>query len=134
MPSTSHQSELVARPHLAGPLYHQIQSLLRERIHAGEWADSQCMPTEIGLAREYGVSIGTMRKALEKLEHSRLIVRKQGLGTFVNSSRTPPGQKFSRWLAKGRDARRDAAGGCRRPDTVRGGMFEIAAEGQGAED
>ena len=101
MPSILIRRDVAAKPLLAGPLYHQIQALLRERIQAGEWADSKCMPTETGLARQYGVSIGTMRKALEQLEHSKLIVRKQGLGTFVTTSCPANGQKFCCWLAQG---------------------------------
>jgi alpha-galactosidase/6-phospho-beta-glucosidase family protein len=35
------------------------------------------------LARELGVSPGTVRKALDKMEADRLVVRRQGRGTFV---------------------------------------------------
>jgi GntR family transcriptional regulator len=35
------------------------------------------------LAREFGVSPGTVRKALERLEQMRLITRRQGRGSFV---------------------------------------------------
>ena len=41
------------------------------------------MPNELELARHYGVSVGTVRKALEILEDEKLIVRLQGRGTFV---------------------------------------------------
>ena len=42
------------------------------------------VPNEGDLAREFDVSPGTMRKALDLLEQERLITRRQGRGTFVN--------------------------------------------------
>jgi GntR family transcriptional regulator len=41
------------------------------------------MPNEADLAREYGVSAGTVRRALDKLEEDRIVTRKHGRGTFV---------------------------------------------------
>jgi GntR family transcriptional regulator len=38
----------------------------------------------VDLAREFGVSSGTMRKALDMLEKERLVTRRQGRGTFIN--------------------------------------------------
>lgn len=61
-----------SRPY-AGPLYLQIGELLRERIRSRGWVEGQALPNEGELAREYGVSVGTMRKALE------------GRGTFVTN-------------------------------------------------
>ncbi len=73
--------EQLSRPQLAGPLYFQIQQLLRARILSKEWADGRALPNETDLARSYGVSVGTMRKALDLLAQSKVIVRRQGLGT-----------------------------------------------------
>jgi GntR family transcriptional regulator len=42
------------------------------------------IPNEQDLARDGGVSAGTMRKALDLLESEGLVVRRQGRGTFVN--------------------------------------------------
>jgi GntR family transcriptional regulator len=41
------------------------------------------MPNEADLAREFGVSAGTMRRALDKLEEDRIVTRLHGRGTFV---------------------------------------------------
>src|SRR5690349_11498844 len=41
------------------------------------------LPSEFDLAAEYNVSQGTVRKALTALEADRLIVRRQGRGTYV---------------------------------------------------
>ena len=68
----------------AGPLYAQLMSRLRERIIAGDWAPGMVLPSESDLARSYGVSVGTARKALEELEGGGWISRKQGRGTFVS--------------------------------------------------
>lgn len=73
-------------PHLpgfAGPLYVQVAGILRDKICASEWTSRAPLPNEVSLARDIGVSIGTVRKALEMLEGERLIQRRQGRGTFV---------------------------------------------------
>ena len=66
------------------PLYLQVRDAMAERIAAGEWKPSATIPNEGDLAREFGVSPGTMRKALDLLEVERLLTRRQGRGTFVN--------------------------------------------------
>jgi GntR family transcriptional regulator len=50
----------------------------------GEWKPNAAIPNEGDLAREFGVSSGTMRKALDLMEGERLLTRRQGRGTFVN--------------------------------------------------
>jgi GntR family transcriptional regulator len=66
------------------PLYLQVRDAVAERIAAGQWKPSAAIPNEGDLAREFGVSPGTMRKALDLLEGERLLTRRQGRGTFVN--------------------------------------------------
>lgn len=68
---------------LAGPLYQQVADLLRRRIEELEWRPDIAMPNEAELARQMGVSVGTMRKALEALEQQKYITRRQGRGTYV---------------------------------------------------
>lgn len=70
-------------PSFAGPLYVQVAGILRAKICASEWTSRAPLPNEVTLARDIGVSIGTVRKALEMLENERLIQRRQGRGTFV---------------------------------------------------
>jgi GntR family transcriptional regulator len=65
-------------------LYLQLRDLLAERIAQGTWKAGAFIPNEMDLAREVGVSSGTVRKALEIMEAQRLITRRQGRGTFVN--------------------------------------------------
>lgn len=66
------------------PLYLQLRDALVERIASGEWKPNAAIPNESDLAREFGVSAGTMRKALDMMEAERLLTRRQGRGTFVN--------------------------------------------------
>jgi GntR family transcriptional regulator len=66
------------------PLYLQLRDALAERITNGEWKPTAAIPNESDLAREFGVSAGTMRKALDLMEAERLLTRRQGRGTFVN--------------------------------------------------
>lgn len=66
------------------PLYLQVRDALAARIAMGEWKPNSAIPNEGDLAREFGVSSGTMRKALDLMEGERLLTRRQGRGTFVN--------------------------------------------------
>ena len=47
------------------PLYLQLRDALAERIAGGDWKPGNAIPNESDLAREFGVSTGTMRKALD---------------------------------------------------------------------
>jgi len=67
----------------AKPLYVQVQRALSERIHSGVWEPGRPLPNEFQLAAEFGVSQGTVRKALDALAAEHLVERHQGRGTFV---------------------------------------------------
>ena len=71
------------------PLYLQVCELLTRQIAVGVWKPNAALPNELELARELGVSSGTIRKAMEKLEADRLVVRRQGRGTFVIDQTRP---------------------------------------------
>lgn len=65
------------------PLYQRVRERLLARMVEGAWAPGESLPSEHRLAGEYGVSQGTIRKALDSLADENLIVRHQGRGTFV---------------------------------------------------
>jgi GntR family transcriptional regulator len=65
-------------------LYLQVRDALADRIANGTWKPGTPVANEGDLARELGVSAGTVRKALELMEEQRLISRRQGRGTFVS--------------------------------------------------
>jgi GntR family transcriptional regulator len=65
------------------PLYRQIKGLLLKSLQAGEWMPGQSIPSEVELAARFGVSQGTVRKAVDELASDNVLVRRQGKGTFV---------------------------------------------------
>ena len=65
------------------PLYAQVRERLIDRIRSGEWKPGQLIANEFDIAAEFGVSQGTARKAIGDLASEGLVVRRQGLGTFV---------------------------------------------------
>jgi len=67
------------------PRYHRIADALRARIRDGVLAPGSRLPNQRRLAQEFGVTLMTLRQALEVLERERLIARRHGLGTFVAS-------------------------------------------------
>lgn len=65
------------------PLYLQVKESLVRRLIEGSWQPGQLIPSEMDLARELGVSQGTVRKALDAMTSENLLIRKQGRGTYV---------------------------------------------------
>jgi len=68
----------------ARPLYQQVRDVLVQRIVVGHWKPGATLPNETVLAQQLGISIGTVRKALDLMEVERIVTRRQGRGTFVN--------------------------------------------------
>jgi len=70
----------------AGPIpkHHQLSEILRQRIFDEQYVPNDQFPTEEALCREFGVSRGTVPKAVDALVRERLLRREQGRGTFVN--------------------------------------------------
>jgi DNA-binding LacI/PurR family transcriptional regulator len=66
------------------PLYIKIHQELKSRIEAGEWGYRAMLPSELELCEVYGVSRGTIRQVLSRLEKEGLIHRERGKGTFIN--------------------------------------------------
>lgn len=65
------------------PLYRQIKGLITRSLQEGEWKPGELIPSETELAARFGVSQGTVRKAIDELAAENLLVRRQGRGTFV---------------------------------------------------
>ena len=76
------------------PLYVQLMEELETSIRNGVYKPGDKIMTEAEMAKEYGVSLITVRKAVGSLMEKGLVVRKQGKGTFV----TKP--KYSRNMKK----------------------------------
>ncbi len=67
----------------SAPLYRLVKRELLRVIEAGRCAPGQPLPNESEIAGELGVSIGTLRRAVDELVHEHVLVRRQGKGTFV---------------------------------------------------
>jgi GntR family transcriptional regulator len=77
----------------SGPLYQHVYDQIIERIVSGELGPGAMLPSEKDLGAELGVSPGTARKGLSELERKGVIKRRQGLGTFVETT-TPESALF----------------------------------------
>lgn len=74
----------------ARPLYLQVRDVLVQRIIDGQWKPGSSLPNEGSLAQQLGISIGTVRKALDLMEDERIVLRRQGRGTFVKDYSQQP--------------------------------------------
>jgi GntR family transcriptional regulator len=70
---------------LAVPLYREIKRQMMEALTRGEWKPGEAIPAERRLSERFGISIGTVRKAIDELVGENILIRQQGRGTFVAS-------------------------------------------------
>ncbi|MEU9336008.1 GntR family transcriptional regulator [Streptomyces sp. NPDC048290] len=78
-------------------IHAQISEHIRLRIAGGEWPPHYRLKSELELAEEFGVSRGTLRRALTTLIEEGLLRQVRGRGTFVTSTTIEPAiaQKLS---------------------------------------
>ena len=74
----------VSRKETSVPLYHQVEQDLRDRILRGEFGQDGMLPVEEALCVSYGVSRITVRRAIDGLLAQRLVIKRHGVGTFVD--------------------------------------------------
>ena len=65
------------------PAHVMVSTALRAEIDQGTWKPGNSLPSEHALCEQYGVSRTTVRHALQSLEASNLVHRRQGSGTYV---------------------------------------------------
>lgn len=65
--------------------YLQLAAILREQIASGEIRSR--LPSEKTLMQEHGLAQGTVRRSLAVLVDEGLIVKVQGLGSFVRQGK-----------------------------------------------
>ena len=58
---------MLLNPDAVTPLYKQMEDLLMERIASGEFQPGDRFPSVEELANEYGVSVVTVRRAIDNL-------------------------------------------------------------------
>jgi GntR family transcriptional regulator len=81
-----------SQPGTAGlPLYRAAARALLAAVERGAVAPGAALPSEAELAAAFGVSIGTVRRAVDDLVADHVLVRRQGRGTFVA---THGGERF----------------------------------------
>ena len=68
---------------LATPRWGAVNAAITAALAGGDWQPGESIPAEARLAERYAVSIGTLRKAIDELVAEQILVRRQGLGTFV---------------------------------------------------
>ena len=68
------------------PFYRQVLTALADRIRSGQLPAGSPLPSIRELAADNLVSVITVKKAYEELEHLGLIYSHQGRGTFVAQS------------------------------------------------
>jgi GntR family transcriptional regulator len=65
------------------PLYLQAKEEIRRFIDESGLKNGDLLPPEGSLCERLGISRGTLREAMRALEDEELVVRKQGVGTYV---------------------------------------------------
>ena len=71
-------------PETAGmPLYRVVKRSLLQAIESGAFPPGETLPSEAEIASQMGISIGTLRRAVDELAAEHILVRRQGRGTFV---------------------------------------------------
>src|SRR2546423_295044 len=73
------------------PPYLQIADDLREAIRSGRYEPGHRLPAGRELAKQYGVALMTVQRALNTLAADGLIEQYQGRGVFVRSGDGKPG-------------------------------------------
>lgn len=65
------------------PLYERVRHALERLVLARPLGDASPLPTEPRLMEQFGVSRGTLRRAIDELTREGLLSAEQGRGTFV---------------------------------------------------
>lgn len=71
------------------PLYVQLAGILRNQLASGDYKPGDSLPTEEQVAKDFGVSLITVREARRVLAEEGLILRHAGKGTFVAEPHAP---------------------------------------------
>lgn len=73
--------------HPSAPKYVQLIEIIKDEIKGHVLTPGQQLPNEDHIAEQYGMSRGTVRKAIAELQRMGLVRKEQGRGTFVNEQK-----------------------------------------------
>jgi GntR family transcriptional regulator len=100
--------ELMPKWHLSRkpgyPLYLQVEEYVKELIRLQRLENGELLPDEVTLAKELGVSLGTVRNSLLRLVNEGMLARKAGVGTRV--VRRPVESGLVAWRSFSREMRK----------------------------
>lgn len=65
-------------------LYQTVIEYINKEIKSGNLTNGDAIPSESQLSKLLDVSVGTIRKAVDKLENNNTLYRQHGKGTFVS--------------------------------------------------
>lgn len=74
----------------AAYVYQRMADHIVARIRAGQISPGARLPGERALAEEYGVALGTARRAVEELRERGFVVTLPAKGTFVKAAEEWP--------------------------------------------
>ena len=64
---------------------HRVYRAILAAIQAGAYGEGDPLPNQAALARQLGSSVGTLRKALDRLAREGYVAARHGSGTYVRS-------------------------------------------------
>lgn len=72
----------------SGPayVYMQLADHIASRIRSGELLPATRLPGERDLAEEYGVALGTARRAVQELRDRGLVITLPAKGTYISAT------------------------------------------------
>ncbi|MGZ3140563.1 GntR family transcriptional regulator [Lentzea chajnantorensis] len=73
------------------PPYMQVVEALRADIEEGVFEPGERLPTHQQMVENFGVSVGTVKRALNELQGAGLVVSRQGQGAFVRTNSSAVG-------------------------------------------
>ena len=83
-------AELFLSPLAGTPMYQQIVDQITAKVVAGDWLPGHALPSIRELAASSQVSVITVKRAYQELEHAGVIVTSVGKGSFVAASNELP--------------------------------------------
>lgn len=86
-------SKVILSKHVPIPLYHQLKTILLERVKSGELKANDRLPSEDEIAEQYGISKATVRQAIGELANEGVIRREQGRGTYIAEQKIEQGPR-----------------------------------------